>query len=105
MQLINKDHIFFPLELAYYYAEGNINDGWLYINKDFDFTIYPNPSSGVYHLKSNNPEFKGVEVYSIQGVKVKEELELILDISNLPSGVYFVKEIGNNSLTQKIIKN
>ena len=75
------------------------------INKDFDFTIYPNPSSGVYHLKSNNPEFKGIEVYSIQGVKVKEELELILDISNLPSGVYFVKEIGNNSLTQKIIKN
>jgi hypothetical protein len=39
MQLINKDHIFFPLELAYYYAEGNINDGWLYINKDFDFVL------------------------------------------------------------------
>jgi hypothetical protein len=39
IQLTSKNIIFFPAEIANYYAEGNINDGWLYLNGDLNFII------------------------------------------------------------------
>jgi hypothetical protein len=39
LQLTSKNIIFLPAEIANYYAEGNINDGWLYLNGDLNFII------------------------------------------------------------------
>lgn len=56
--------------------------------------IYPNPTNQMLHLVSTTP-IQSVLIYTVQGKIVKRysgsELEIQLDLSQLASGVYFVK--------------
>ncbi len=77
------------------------------------FKIYPNPTTGNFIL-----ELKGdtlldmiiVEVYGIQGKKVLTEVlygerKHAFTLSNVPTGVYFIRVIsGDKAETVKIIK-
>jgi predicted GH43/DUF377 family glycosyl hydrolase len=89
--------------------------------KDFsdasvDIEVYPNPCSGVVHLRyaifeMRNPK---CEIFTIDGVKVMTlldqiqeagEHELTFDISDLPAGMYLlVMQSGNGRQVKKIVK-
>lgn len=54
-------------------------------------TVFPNPSKGVFNLKSNK-KATSVEVYSAEGRLVKQEKAVqLVDITNQPKGVYILK--------------
>jgi|GEM_PF-2373808 len=65
-------------------------------NVNYQFTIFPNPSSGIFILESDYLETQDLsfEVYSLSGKKINkgklsQDLPQI-DISGSPSGVYFI---------------
>ncbi len=72
--------------------------------------LYPNPTKGVLNLKSNNAgALLSYKVIGIDGKIIatdKFSQKTTLDLSNLPSGLYFLNITDANNLTntQKIIK-
>jgi hypothetical protein len=76
-----------------------------------EIEIFPNPTSGVFTIQSNfvSNEFLFIEVYDILGKKVHDSVEnrhsnYIVDISQQPKGIYFVKCYkGDKCITRKII--
>ena len=66
-------------------------------------TVFPNPSKGVFNLKSNK-KATSVEVYSAEGRLVKQEKAVqLVDITNQPKGVYILKIDQDGQLTKKKI--
>ena len=96
------------------------------INSETDvnsISVYPNPSNGKFNLKISQFEdlkIESVEIYNVYGQKVDELMSgrvnelnptqqfnnsITLDLSNQPSGVYFVKaNQGSNFYFQKFVK-
>ncbi|MFO7658757.1 MAG: DUF4465 domain-containing protein [Bacteroidales bacterium] len=71
--------------------------------------LYPNPSNGIFRVKTNFNETFAVRVYSLNGnlVYFKEDYSnnVEIDISNQPSGQYFIYiENGGEIYTQSLIK-
>jgi len=73
---------------------------------------YPNPTNFVLNLKANT-SIKATSIYSMLGQEVQKQkfsnsnTEVVLDMSTLPSGTYFVKVLLANDTTKtiKIIRN
>ncbi|MES2812596.1 MAG: fibronectin type III domain-containing protein [Bacteroidota bacterium] len=67
--------------------------------------LYPNPVNDVLNIESET-EIKSVEVYSLQGQKIKTTLSIEVNISDLASGIYMVRiEDTNNAVeTKRIVK-
>jgi len=69
-----------------------------------DIIIFPNPTSSFLTIKSNNL-ISPISIYDITGKLVLQNTgnskEIILDISNLNSGLYFIK---SNSQNYSIIR-
>ena len=65
-----------------------------------DIIIFPNPTSSFLAIKSNNL-ISPISIYDISGKLVLQNMgnskEIILDISNLNSGLYFIKSNSQNS--------
>ncbi|PDS26526.1 S8 family serine peptidase [Flavobacterium branchiophilum] len=84
-------------------------------NQSFDanqFEVYPNPSNGIYNIKVN--KFFGklnAQVVDINGRVVMNNIdeftnEKQINISNLQSGIYILKIVGDNiNYSTKLIKN
>lgn len=75
-----------------------------------DFKLYPNPTSEKVNIITNTDAEKKIEIYSLAGVKVYNNVfykELTIDISTYASGVYFAKFIddNNNQRVEKILVN
>lgn len=79
------------------------------ISRTTIFSIYPNPSNGVFDISSNATRSEitiynslGENVYSIFSTKGTSKI----DISNQPAGVYFLKmaDQDGNLMVKKIIK-
>lgn len=73
---------------------------------DFGFSISPNPTRGVIKIQAS--ENVDVTVFSLQGVKVFDKLNVLpntdVDLSNLIKGAYLVKlKTGQNELTKTIV--
>jgi len=76
------------------------------------FNIYPNPANN--ELRIMNYEFRDVviEIYDVygrkqkaEGRKQKAENEIVVDVSNLASGIYFIKLMDENCCAvQRFIK-
>lgn len=66
--------------------------------------VYPNPSSGIFLVRTNNPAEKTYEVYDIKGQLVLKTNQQIIDLSTHESGIYFLKDT-STSKTHKLIKN
>ena len=81
-------------------------------NAETDFTVFPNPTSGICRLTPTLSQGEGVaEVYSVLGERVLS-LPLgkggdgLLDLSEANNGVYFVKVKTNEGITvRKIVIN
>jgi hypothetical protein len=62
-----------------------------------NINFFPNPSSGKFTLKNSGEKINKLELYNIEGEKVKEikiaeeKNKWSFDISNEPNGVYFLK--------------
>lgn len=73
--------------------------------------VYPNPASNVLNIQNNTADLNVlIEVYSISGAKVKSlkatEALTTISVTDLQSGVYFVKVTMNNQVgNYKFIKN
>lgn len=71
--------------------------------KKYDFTIYPNPTSGVFTIKSDYAHTQKISIKDLNGKEVYNgDMNGItqIDVSALTVGLYFV-EIGNT--VQKIV--
>jgi alpha-tubulin suppressor-like RCC1 family protein len=68
-------------------------------------SLYPNPASNVLNIEMDT-ELKLVEVYNLQGQKVKSSSSRNIHVSDLSSGIYMVRvEDENGSISiQKLIK-
>ena len=82
-------------------------------NEDLsNLNIYPNPSTGIINLKSNSfSETISISINNIQGQivitedKVPSNKTIQVDISNLTTGIYFVKiTSGENTVIKRVIK-
>ncbi len=71
--------------------------------KELKINVFPNPTSGQVKIEVEDSAFTGVEVLSIQGKKIIESDQPIVDLSDFPSGMYFFKVNGSGK-TIKIIK-
>ena len=73
--------------------------------------LYPNPTSGELRIENGELRMKSIEVFDMMGRKQKAEgrkqnTEMLIDISHLPSGVYLLKiQTETGITTHKIIKN
>jgi len=76
------------------------------------FTLYPNPANN--ELRITNYELRDgvIEIFDVYGRKVKGEgrkekgeKEVVVDVSNLASGIYFIRLIDKNGIAvQRFIK-
>ena len=79
-----------------------------YFNNQLNIKLYPNPSTGIFHLKL--PQDLQIEIYNNLGQLLSSDKMLsgsnVINIADKPIGVYFLKATdGNNVSTFKIIKN
>ena len=100
-------------------------------NDELRITVFPNPTSGVLHVETQllrqaqQPlaSLQDVEIFDMMGRHVQSlrfnvsgsnpepetlnvKHETVIDISHLPSGIYFIRiQTENGTVTQKIIKN
>ena len=78
-------------------------------NQLSDIKVYPNPTTGMLQITSYELQITDVIVYDIygrmqkaEGRMQKAEGEMVMDIRNLPAGVYF---LSINGKTTKVVKN
>lgn len=68
-------------------------------NADNLIKIYPNPTTGIISIESDNNEIKNLEVRSLDGRIVQRIFELkgsTIDLSNVVPGTYILKGVTNN---------
>ena len=78
----------------------------LALNKEIDFSTYPNPSNGNFTITAKNQPPFSVEIYSVFGEKVfaKENTNATIDVKNLPKGIYVVKILTeDSSILKKVV--
>ena len=79
-------------------------------NKHSDITIFPNPTSGIFSIKSDNLKIKTVDVFNIIGENIFQSeypnATTQIDLSEKANGIYFITiKTETESFTQKIIVN
>ncbi|WP_394758552.1 T9SS type A sorting domain-containing protein [Flavobacterium sp.] len=67
--------------------------------------VYPNPVRDILNIETET-EIKSVEIYNLQGQKVKTALSKQVNVSDLASGIYMVRmQDENNAIeTKRIVK-
>ncbi len=73
-------------------------------SEELSFVLYPNPTSGVVNIRMDAGEFTTAEVRNIQGQLIMQVTDPMINLSDYPSGVYFVR-IPESSKTFKLIKH
>ena len=76
---------------------------------NFGITISPNPTSGIFSVKSENKIFEfeitniiGEKVYSTQ---LTQSAQLTINISDKPQGIYFIRiKTAEAEIVRKIVK-
>jgi Secretion system C-terminal sorting domain len=57
-----------------------------------DFKIYPNPTNQVLNIEiPKNTEGPSIEIFNAMGIMVSKTKQLNVDVSTLPTGIYFVQ--------------
>lgn len=81
--------------------------------EQFPVSIYPNPSAGVFTLKTDQPNLNIKElkvynclsecIYTIESLKVNPLEDMRIDLSSQPEGVYFIEMKTEKGITTKKI--
>ena len=78
------------------------------IEKKSEITVKPNPTKGELHLRSYELQMKNVEIYDVVGQNIGANLrvrpennEIIIDVSHLANGMYFLKIQTENGIVMK----
>lgn len=75
-------------------------------NTDNMVQVYPNPVKGILTIKSDNDDLNKVQIVNALGQLVKEltfEGQTEVDVEYLEPGIYFVKILGDDVVTKKIV--
>ncbi len=69
-------------------------------------SVYPNPTNGIVYVNSKEKVNK-LELYNLNGQKIKETNSVELNLNELPKGIYILKINLENKTTQtvKVVKN
>lgn len=79
-------------------ADNSLPENWIaaiyYDNSedvsDDDFAVYPNPTNGVLHIKTDQ-NIIFVELFDLTGKSVARSNDTVIDVSNLPNGLFLLK--------------
>ena len=79
----------------------------------YDIIVYPNPTTGELRVTSDGLQIKSIEIFDILGRKQKVESRkqngesmIVINISHLQMGIYFIKIYTNDRITvKKVLKN
>lgn len=83
-------------------CEGTISSSISNINSS-PFQLFPNPTTGMINLPSI--DFKKINLYNSSGQRLPIEISSTLDISHLPSGIYYLKfQTADNIFLKKVVK-
>ena len=91
-----------------YFSGGTLSTSDLELNSSF--SVYPNPTSTEWIVKSNNANIQNVQIFNTLGRLVEtlnaDGTEVSIDASDLASGIYFAKinSQGSKTETVKLIK-
>lgn len=69
-----------------------------------EIVLFPNPSSGLISIRNTSQDFKGFEIYSLQGKLLLSTKDTEIDLSNYPEGVYLFKTLDSKNKIYKVIK-
>ena len=61
--------------------------------ENFDFKIYPNPSSGLIHIESKKPGAYDIEVINSLGKKIvasRHSGSITIDVQHQPQGIFII---------------
>ena len=76
-------------------------------NNPNELTVYPNPSSGLFNLKMNQPENLKIKIYNVYGECIHQQISksayLQVDL-NSPDGLYLYSVMDESNTTIKIGK-
>ncbi len=76
-------------------------------NQLVDFSVYPNPGTGVFTIEMNDELNATVEVYDALGKKVKtiqqNGFKSVLDLTGFPKGMYMINITSEGQLVSKKI--
>lgn len=76
------------------------------LNSDLNFSVYPNPSFGIWHFEIKNDEFEGWTVQDLSGKIITNGSEKMVDISSTASGIYLLNvKCKTNNYKHLLIKN
>ena len=79
-------------------------------NEVLNITVYPNPTTGELRIESGELEIECVEIIDMVGKRytiraIHREKEITVDMSDLPTGIYFVKiRTTMGEVTRKVVK-
>lgn len=74
-------------------------------SKEVDVQIYPNPTRDKIRIELTGAQYAGAKVFGMDGRMVLCSSQELLDLSNLNSGVYYIRLIGFENKTHKVILN
>ncbi|MEI7502514.1 MAG: T9SS type A sorting domain-containing protein [Paludibacter sp.] len=93
-----------------YFKSQKTNTGIIDLGEDAQMKIYPNPSNGQILIRGLGVNVAKLEIYNISGISVYLTTKFDssntkqIDISNVPAGIYFIKQSNKESSnTQKIM--
>jgi alpha-tubulin suppressor-like RCC1 family protein len=78
--------------------------GIMEINQNNSVTIYPNPNSGVFKIKSDLPSIAAtIKIYNTHSQIIYETTQFVeeIDLSNQPKGVYFLQVTSHEGIIYK----
>jgi hypothetical protein len=68
------------------------------------YIVYPNPSTGIFNIKGKN--IIEVEIMNVSGALIYQGAFTVIDLSNQPDGIYYLKiTTHSGTITKKIMKN
>lgn len=78
------------------------------IGNEANFEVFPNPSTGIFTITAGNIDIETIDIYSLCGNIIYQQAfigsQSIIDLSNLPKGLYFVKVKNSlNAVSTKMI--
>jgi len=85
------------------------------INSDYCLIIYPNPCFDIVRIRYRIQDagYRMIELYSISGMKIQQSLEeemmpgeheIVIDVSYLPAGIYFIRtQLGSSTIVKKLV--